>query len=145
MKGGAYGAFINSNSLENCVSFATYRDPNPLRSLDVITSIFKDNSYGKCTEDYLEKSIIGCYSKETNPKTAADKGLTDFYRFLYGIEESYYKRKLERLISVSTSDIENIFNSLSSRPTSPPVIIAGVKKAEEAAKKLGVNVQMLKI
>jgi presequence protease len=145
MKGGAYGAFINSNSLENCISFATYRDPNPLRSLDVISSIFKDPTYGKCSEDYLVKSIIGCYSKETRPQTAAEKGLVDFYRFLYGIEESYYKRKLERLISVSTADIENVFNTLSSRVTSPPVIIAGVKKADEAAKALGVNVQMLKI
>jgi len=145
MKGGAYGAVINSNSLENCVSFATYRDPNPLRSLDVISSIFKDTNYGKCSEDYLVKSIIGCYSRETRPQTAAEKGLLDFYRFLYGIEESYLKRKLERLISVSTADIEAVFNSLGSRITSPPVIIAGVKKAEEAAKALGTDVKTLKI
>jgi len=145
MKGGAYGAFINSNPLENCVSFATYRDPNPLRSLDVISSIFKDISYGKCSEDYLVKSIIGCYSKETRPQTPAEKGMVDFYRFLYGIEESYHKRKLDRLISISTADIEAVFNSLNSRVISPPVIIAGVKKAEEAAKALGTDVQMLKI
>ena len=145
MKGGAYGAFINSNSLDNCLSFATYRDPNPLRSLDVISSIFKDISYGKCTEDYLVKSIIGCYSKETRPQTAAEKGLIDFNRFLYGIDENYRRKRLERLVSLSTSDIEAIFNSFNSRPASPPVIIAGVKKAEEAAKALGVNVQMLKI
>jgi Zn-dependent M16 (insulinase) family peptidase len=145
MKGGAYGAFINSNSLDNCVSFATYRDPNPLRSLDVISSIFKNSSYGKCSEDYLIKSIIGCYSKETHPHTAPEKGLMDFYRFLHGVEESYQKRKLERLISVSTTDIETVFNSLGSRVTSQPVIIAGVKKAEEAAKTLGTDVRMLKI
>jgi len=145
MKGGAYGASVNSNPLENCVSFATYRDPNPLRSLDVISSIFKDNSYGKCSEDYLVKSIIGCYSKEIHPKTAQEKGLIDFYRFLYGIEESYHKRKLERLISVLTADIEAAFNSLGSRVATPPVIIAGEKKAEEAAKALGTDVQMLKI
>jgi Zn-dependent M16 (insulinase) family peptidase len=145
MKGGAYGAYISSNSLDNCMSFATYRDPNPLRSLDVISSIFKDNSYGKCSEDHLVKSIIGCYSKETRPQTAAEEGVIDFYRFLYGIEESYRRRKLERLISVSTADVEAVFNSFSSRAVSKPVIIAGVKRAEEAAKKLGTNVQMLNI
>jgi Zn-dependent M16 (insulinase) family peptidase len=143
MKGGAYGAFINSNSLDNCLSFATYRDPNPLRSLDVISSIFKDSTYGKCLEDYLVKSIIGCYSKETRPQTSAEKGLVDFNRFLYGIEDSYRRKRLERLVSLSTSDIEAVFNSFSSRVTSPPVIIAGIKKAEEAAKALGVNVQMI--
>jgi Zn-dependent M16 (insulinase) family peptidase len=145
MKGGAYGTYISSNSLDNCMFFATYRDPNPLRSLDVISSIIKDSSYGKCSEDNLVKSIIGCYSKETRPQTGAEKGVIDFYRFLYGIEESYRKRKLERIISVSTADIEAVFNSFSSRTASKPVIITGVKKAEETAKKLGTNVRMLNI
>jgi len=145
MKGGAYGAFINSDSLENCVSFATYRDPNPLRSLGVISSILKDISYGKCSEDHLEKSIIGCYSKETRPRTAAEDGLIDFYRFLYGIENSYRKRKLEQLISVSPNNIAAAFASLGSRTAAGPVIIAGVKKAEKAAKALGVEMQMLPV
>jgi len=145
MKGGAYGAFINSDSLENCVSFATYRDPNPLRSLDVINTIFKDSLYGKCTEDYLEKSIIGCYSKEMRPRTAAEDGLIDLYRFLYGIEDSYRKRKLERLVAVSTADIAEAFASIGSRDVTGQVVIAGVKKAEEAAKALGAEVQMLEV
>jgi len=143
MKGGAYGAFISSDSIENCLSFATYRDPNPLRSLEAVSAMFKDRSYGDCTEDYLEKSIIGCYSKEMRPRTAAEDGLIDFYRFLYGIEDSYRKRKLERLVSVSTADISASFASIGSRELTGKVIIAGVKKAEEAAKALGVDVQML--
>jgi len=145
MKGGAYGAFINSDSLENCVSFATYRDPNPIRSLETVSAIFKDSMYGVCTDDYLEKSIIGCYSKETRPRTAAEDGLIDFYRFLYGIEDNYRERKLKRLVSVSTADIAAAFNSIGSRTVTGKVIIAGVKKAEEAAKALGVEVQMLRI
>ena len=147
MKGGAYGAFINSDSLENCVSFATYRDPNPLRSMDALSAILKNDSLSylqrSASESYLEKSIIGCYSKETRPRTPAEDGLVDFYRFLYGIEDSYRKNKLERLISVSSADINAAFASLASRTSLCPVIIAGVKKAEEAAKVLGVKVQML--
>jgi len=149
MKGGAYGAFINSNCLENCVSFATYRDPNPLRSLDIISGIFKNGSQNylqqSSREEYLEKSIIGCYSKEIRPRTAAEDGLVDFYRFLYGIEDNYRKNRLERLISVSSADLAAIFASLGSRPASGPVIIAGMKKAEEAAKALGTEVQMLPV
>ena len=145
MKGGAYGAFVNSDSLENSVSFATYRDPNPLRSLDVISAILKNGSHGGCDEDYLVKSIIGCYAKETHPRTSAEKGLVDFYRFLYGVEDSYLQRKLERLVSVSVSDIAAAFASLGSRKTSGPIIIAGVKKAEEAAKALGTDVKTLPV
>jgi len=145
MKGGAYGAFVNSDSLENSVSFATYRDPNPLRSLDVISAILKNGSHGGCDEDYLVKSIIGCYAKETHPRTGAENGLVDFYRFLYGVNDSYRQRKLERLVSVSISDITAAFSSFGSRKVSGPVIIAGVKKAEEAAKALGTGVQTLPV
>jgi Zn-dependent M16 (insulinase) family peptidase len=145
MKGGAYGAFSNSDSLEDCVSFATYRDPGPLHSLDAISAILKNTSHGKCTEDHLVKSIIGCYARETRPRTNAENGLVDFYRFLYGIEDSYRRRKLERLVSVSTADIAGIFASLGSRPETGKVIIAGVKAAEQAAKALGTEAQILPV
>jgi Zn-dependent M16 (insulinase) family peptidase len=143
MKGGAYGAFINSDCLEDCVSFATYRDPNPLRSLETVSAILKNSSFAKCSEDYLVKSIIGCYAKETRPRTSAENGHIDFFRFLYGVEDSYRKRKLERLVSVSTADIESAFNSLGSREKTGTVVIAGVKMAEQAAKALGTEVQVL--
>ena len=147
MKGGAYGAFVNSDCLENCMSFATYRDPNPTRSLEVYSQILQGNSPSYMAhsshENYLEKSIIGCYSKETRPRTAAEDGLVDFYRFLYGIKDGYRKNKLERLVSVTSEDIEEAFKALASKKKSAPVIIAGVKKAEEAAKDLGTEVQML--
>jgi len=143
MKGGAYGAFSSSDSLEDCMSFATYRDPGPLRSLEAIYSILKDASYGKCTEDHLVKSIIGCYARETRPRTSAENGLIDFYRFLCGADNSYRRRRLERLVSVSAEDIADIFASLGSRTESGKVVIAGVKTAEQAAKTLGTEVQML--
>jgi Zn-dependent M16 (insulinase) family peptidase len=145
MKGGAYGAFINSDSLEDCVSFATYRDPDPLRSLDTVSAIFKDSANGNCGEDYLVKSIIGCYAKETRPRTGAENGFVDFLRFLYGVEDSYRKRRLERLVSVSTADIAAEFASLGSRASTGRVIIAGTKIAEQAAKALGTEVQMLAV
>jgi len=141
MKGGAYGAFVNSDCLENCMSFATYRDPNPLRSLDIFSQLIKSESI-----NYLqEKSIIGCYSKETRPRTAAEDGLVDFYRFLYGIEDTYRQKKLERLVSISEDDIADAFKALALKQKSGPVVIAGVKKAEEAAKALGVEVKRLSI
>ena len=152
MKGGAYGAFINSDSSENTVSFATYRDPNPLRSLDIISAILKNSGseenmqyFGGGDEDYLVKSIIGCYAKETQPRTSAENGLIDFYRFLGGMEDTYRQKRRERLINISANDIEKAFVSLGERQRAGPVIIAGVKKAEEAAKALGAEVQMLPV
>jgi Zn-dependent M16 (insulinase) family peptidase len=144
-KGGAYGAVITNDSLENCVSISSYRDPDPLRSVETVSEMFKNDAYGKCTEDFLVKSIIGCYGKETRPRTGAENGLIDFYRFLYGISDDYRKRRMERLVSVSASGILSAFNSMGKRPVTGTVIIAGVKAAEQAAKKLGVEMQMLPV
>jgi len=147
MKGGAYGAYVSGNSLENFFAFSTYRDPNPLRSLDAFNQILKNNSPDflqyNTGKDYLEKSIIGCYAKETYPRTAAQDGLVDFYRFLYGIDDSYRKNRLERLISISSADITAAYTALGSKQKSGTAIITGVKTAEEAAKALGTEVQML--
>ncbi|MDR1100163.1 MAG: insulinase family protein, partial [Treponema sp.] len=92
MKGGAYGAFAQPDHLEGYMSFSTYRDPNPLRSLDSFSGITgRGGSSGKIdfSGDEVEKAIIGCYGRETRPRTAAEKGAADFSRFLYGIEDAH--------------------------------------------------------
>jgi Zn-dependent M16 (insulinase) family peptidase len=154
MKGGAYGAFAGADSVENCFSFATYRDPNPLRSLDAFSSVLnalaksKNGGQGQVspqTEDELVKSIIGCYARETRPRTGAEKGITDFFRFLYGIEDGYRKRKLERLIAVSGADIATALEALASQSAANPVIITGMKSAEQAAMALGTDVKIVPV
>jgi Zn-dependent M16 (insulinase) family peptidase len=152
MKGGAYGAFASTDSLEGCFSFATYRDPRPLRSLDAFSSILKTSAGEKHLpedavrrEDILTKTIIGCYARETRPRTGAEKGFADFLRFLYGIEDSYRKRKLERLIAVSAGDAAGAFAALAAQDAGREVIIAGMKSAEQAAKALGVELQTLPV
>jgi Zn-dependent M16 (insulinase) family peptidase len=145
MKGGAYGAFAQSDTLDNCVSFATYRDPNPLRSLETFSAILNNTAYGECDEEEIVKNIIGCYSKETYPMTNSEKGKLDFSRFLAGMDESYRRRRIERLVSISTADIKEAFSSLGKRPATGTVIIAGTKAAEQAAKALGTDVQVLPV
>jgi presequence protease len=145
MKGGAYGAFAQSDTLDNCVSFATYRDPNPLRSLETFSAILNNSAYGECDEDELVKNIIGCYAKETYPRTNSEKGNMDFSRFLAGVDDSYRKRRIERLVSISAADIKAAFSSLGKRPATGSVIIAGTKAAEQAAKALGTDVQALPV
>jgi Zn-dependent M16 (insulinase) family peptidase len=146
MKGGAYGASASGDYLERIFSFSTYRDPNPLRSLDTFSVMLKDNY--AVDENELEKTIIGCYARETRPRTPVEKGTSDFLRFLSRVDDSYRKRKLERLIAVSAKDISAALGALASQLASKPgaqVIITGTKDAEQAAKALGVEVQTLPV
>ena len=150
MKGGAYGAFVTPDHLEGPFSFATYRDPNPLRSLDAFTSVIRDASQGK--DNNLEKAVIGTYARETRPRTPMEKGLADFLRFLSGIEDAYRSRRLKDIVAVSEEQMDAARSRLANeiRATNGvvhanPVIIAGKIDAEKAAAHLGVKVQTLPV
>ena len=143
MKGGAYGAFSQPDHLEGLFTFTTYRDPDPLRSLEAFSSIigsaeFADNS--------LEKAVIGTYSRETRPRTPGEKSITDFFRFLYGIEDSHRARRLSSIINVSKEEMNAACKNLAnSKDPFFPVIIAGTAAAEKAAKKLGAELKILPV
>jgi Zn-dependent M16 (insulinase) family peptidase len=152
MKGGAYGAFASSDSLENNFFVSTYRDPNPLRSIESFQPIFKTLAAQQARaelsaqqEDHLVKMIIGAYGHEMQPRTGAEKGFIDFIRFLYGISDDYRQRKLRRIISVSSADIRETLNALGAQTPSCPVIITGTSAAEQAAKALGTDPYVLPV
>jgi Zn-dependent M16 (insulinase) family peptidase len=151
MKGGAYGAHASSTGLERCFSLSTYRDPNPLRSLDTFSSILKDSAAN--IEDFskgydLEKMIIGCYANITRPLAPSEKSTKDFFHFLSHIDNDYRRRSLKRLINICEDDISAALKGIASQLDSQKpnrVVIAGTHSAEQAAKALGVEVQLLPV
>jgi Zn-dependent M16 (insulinase) family peptidase len=166
MKGGAYGAFAQSEHLEGVFSFASYRDPEPLRTLEAFTRIIgeasKRNRAGNSIEDTynlndtLDKAVIGTYARETRPHTPAEKGITDFFRFLYGIEDEYRSRRLKGIIAVSAEQTDAALKRLADEIniTSEqcgaygkvhPVIIAGEAEARKAAARLGTEARELPV
>jgi Zn-dependent M16 (insulinase) family peptidase len=143
MKGGAYGAGASSDSLERCFSLSTYRDPDPLRSLDSFAAVL--NAQDDASQDDVEKMIIGCYSRETRPRSPSEKSLIDLLRFFSRIDDGYRRRRLERLVAVSAGEIAAARKELASQSPAGKVIIAGTKYAEKAAKALGVEIQTLPV
>jgi Zn-dependent M16 (insulinase) family peptidase len=148
MKGGAYGAFALPDSLEGSFSFSTYRDPNPMKSLDTFSEVIKKSAREteKADEDALEKVVIGTFARETRPRTPAEKSLADFFRFLYGIEDRHRSKRLKDIIEVSGEQIDAALKRLADDAgPSWPVIIAGNTEAEKAAALLGVEVCVLPV
>ena len=135
MKGGAYGAFAQPDSLEGVFSFSTYRDPNPSSSLDAFSSILMEqaeyssrNVVGDeevlekaaldkealdkealdkeaLDKEALDKAVIGTFARETRPRTPSEKSFAGFLRFLYGIEDWQRTRLLRDIISVNEEQI----------------------------------------
>jgi hypothetical protein len=147
MKGGAYGAFAQPDHLEGPFSFATYRDPNPLRSLDAFASIIKEASGRKDSCNHkgsLEKAVIGTYARETRPRTPVEKGIADFLRFLSGIEDEHRSRRLKDIITVNEEKLDEAIKRLANEKShNYPVIITGKAQAGKVAAHLGVEAQPL--
>jgi Zn-dependent M16 (insulinase) family peptidase len=146
MKGGAYGAFAQPDNLEGYVALSTYRDPQPLRSLNSFARILGAAAgETEFSDDEVEKAVIGCYGRETRPRTPAEKGMVDFFRFLYGIEDLHRKRRLERLVAVTGDQVSAALKRLGSQSPVTPVIVAGPAIAEQAAAKLGTEPKTLPV
>ncbi|MDR2742821.1 MAG: insulinase family protein [Treponema sp.] len=159
MKGGAYGAFAYADGGEKVFGLSTYRDPNPLRSLEAFTAILRDRAAlppkgDPASQDALEKAIIGRYSRETQPRTATENGSIDFSRFLYGVDARHREMKLRALIDISEEEVAEAARRLADSAASggntagfplTPVVIAGGAAAKEVAGRLGVEPRELPV
>jgi Zn-dependent M16 (insulinase) family peptidase len=145
MKGGAYGAFARPDSLEGVFSLATYRDPDPLRSLKIFPEILLQRSKLDPGEDSLEKSIIGSFARETSPRAPSDSGFTGFLRCLYGITPGHRFTRLKAIVALTAEDTAAVASRLAASAAAAggfpgrQVIIAGTGAAEKAAAALGVE------
>jgi Zn-dependent M16 (insulinase) family peptidase len=148
MKGGAYGAFAHVDSIEGIFAFSTFRDPGPLRSIDSFGPILKNalsQLKSRPDEEALEKTVVGAYSRETRPRTPAERASSDFIRFLYGLPEELRRQRIRRLIDLRREELIAALERLAGQEGQAPVIIAGPETAEKAARKLGVELKTLPV
>ncbi len=131
MKGGAYGAFSYPDSLEDIFVLASYRDPDPLKSLEVFKEALADAAANPPDALALDKTVTGCYSREVQPRSPSDKGFTAFVRVLYGITDEVRRAKIARILSVTPEDIRRRAESLlSAWPVSAQTALAGKKQLQ---------------
>ncbi|MDR1868087.1 MAG: insulinase family protein [Treponema sp.] len=140
MQGGAYGVNMLNNALNQTLSFSTFRDPSPLRSLQVFCALKPE----QLEEEILEKAIIGTFSNETTPRVNPDKGFVDFLRFLSGIDDKHRLNRLIALLDLNVQDITQAARRVHAQNLNNyAVIIAGPALAHESARQLGVPVELL--
>ena len=145
MKGGAYGAFANTDSVEGIFAMYTFRDPNPLRSLDSFKSALAPAGGPQPDGEALEKAIVGAYAREIRPRSPSDRGFSDFLRFLYGLNDEQRLRTLTWLVGLQEDEVIEARRRLASQQQASTVIIAGSGIAEKAARDLGVELKTLPV
>jgi Zn-dependent M16 (insulinase) family peptidase len=138
MKGGAYGAFAHTDSMERVFTMSTFRDPNPLRSIDSFRAALSQTS--PCPDgEALDMTIIGAYARETRPRSPAERGTSGFFRFLGGLNDEQRRRNLRWLIELQRDEIDKARRRLAAQTEPSTVIITGSAGAEKAARDLGVE------
>ena len=145
--GGAYGAFAWPDTSERIFGFATYRDPKPLRSLQVFQQVIAQAAEACLTQEELDGVITGCYSKEVQPKSPSSRGSVGFLRYLYGYTQETKKKKLELLVQAKPENIrqaaQNLLASLEQYQRQAVIVNSNDVKADELKERK--NIRQLNI
>lgn len=134
MAGGAYGAFAQTDPLNECWTFSTYRDPAPAQSLKAFDLCLEQAAQFSFDRETVEKAVTGTYSGEIQPRTPAGRGNTAFLRQLYCMDGEEKKEKMRILKTITGDDLHAAavrllkFRKSGARCS---VITPGLKKNEE--------------
>jgi Zn-dependent M16 (insulinase) family peptidase len=146
MKGGAYGAFAQADPIEKVFSFCTYRDPEPVRSLEAFPQILEHEAGQVLDRDTVEKMIIGSYSKIKQPKTSAENGISDLFRLFSNVDDALREKNLGKILDTEARDLAVAAADAEKRfPDGAAAIIAGEQTAHTAAEALGVALTRLPV
>jgi Zn-dependent M16 (insulinase) family peptidase len=148
MKGGAYGAFAQADPVEKVFSFGTYRDPAPSQSLAVFLRILEHEAGQVLDRDTVEKMIIGAYAKIKQPKTGAEKGLSDLFRFFSNVDDELREKNVGRVLDTKAEDLAAAAQDAARRfhtAANAAAVIAGEREAAQAADALGVVLTRLPV
>ena len=105
--GGAYGAFAGADAITQSFRLATYRDPNPQKSLAAFGECLEAAAKNGFDDESVEKAIAGTYSSMVQPKTPKMRGSSAFLRELYLIDANESLQKAKTLLSITAKDLQD--------------------------------------
>lgn len=102
---GAYGASAYLEQIEKVFGIATYRDPDPLKSISVIADCLKEASSYNFTEDEIEKTAAGVFSSDLTPKTPKSLGSIAMTRLIYCISNKTVETRVKNTLSITAKEV----------------------------------------
>lgn len=106
LQGGAYGCYMNIGRRNN-IAFASYRDPNLIRTIDVYDEAFKFLQDINYTKDDMEKFIIGSIGRTYKPLTPERKGEFATRNYISNINYEDLQKEKDELLNTKLEDIKN--------------------------------------
>ncbi|EPS43103.1 hypothetical protein H072_2929 [Dactylellina haptotyla CBS 200.50] len=104
-KGGAYGGGAGQGGLSGIFRFYSYRDPNPLTTVDVVRKSGEFAANKQWSERDLEEAKLSIFQGVDAPKSVTQEGML---RFLDGVTEEMKQTRRERLLDVTNEDVQRV-------------------------------------
>ena len=104
-KGGAYGASASASPVSGLFSMSSYRDPNPVNTLQVIQNAGQFARDKDWTPRELEEGKLGVFQQIDAPTSVSSDGSKEF---MYGITEQMEQKRRERLLDVTKEEVQEV-------------------------------------
>lgn len=125
-KGGAYGGGAYSRSLGGLFGMYSYRDPNPQNTMRIMAGAgqwARDRTWS--TQD-LEEAKLSVFQGYDAPQSVSHEGMR---LFLSGITDDMLQTRRERLLDVTTDQVQRVADEfLVKRASESSIAILGEKK-----------------
>ena len=103
--GGAYGASMWIDSVQNSVYFTTYRDPTPERSIQVFADSMKELAASGVSAEDVERTVVTSYADLIQPSSPRDKAARSFEGLLYANPSDFRQKRVDNILSVTVDDV----------------------------------------
>jgi Zn-dependent M16 (insulinase) family peptidase len=131
VEGGAYGGSASFSSTEPVFHCASYRDPNLVRTLEIIDASARDLKRS-LTPESLEQSVIGAIGKIDAPRTPHDKGLSETIALLGGRSEAFRQRLREAVLDASPGQLLAAADEVFAESETATTVIGSVSAFDDA-------------
>ncbi len=133
VQGGAYGAFCAFDSMSGVLSYASYRDPN---ILDTLENYDGSGSFLRALDvngDELSKAIIGTIGDLDSYQLPDAKGYTSMMRCLTGVDDAYRQRIRDEVLATSADDFHAFADVLDRVAEQGVIAVLGSEEAIDVA------------
>jgi presequence protease len=103
--GGAYGASADIDVRTGIFSLTTYRDPTPVKSLDVFSDCIDAARSANLSSMDVARAVTGCYGESVQPLSPSARGYVGFYRKLNAVTQEDKDMELQSLLAVNAEKI----------------------------------------
>ncbi|KAI9742232.1 MAG: Mitochondrial presequence protease [Claussenomyces sp. TS43310] len=104
-KGGAYGGGAYSRGLDGIFGFYSYRDPNPLNTMNIMKGAGQWAVEKDWTERDLEEAKLSVFQSVDAPESVSREGMTSF---LNGVTDEMVQERRERLLDVNREQVREV-------------------------------------